>query len=476
MKKQVFLFILALLPVIANADESGSCGNNVIYTYVEATKTLTISGTGNMKNYYENSPWKSFCEEILFLKIGNGVTSIGAGAFEGCWNLTSVIIPNSVTSIGDQAFRSCSSLTSVTISNNVIEIGKASFRDCIGLTSLIIPNSVKTIDSYAFYNCSGLTSIIIPNSVTTIHNSVFERCNNLTSVIISENITTISSYAFSNCSNLTFIKIPNGVKAIGYKAFENCQNLAAITIGEKVVRIFEDAFTNCYKLTDIFCYAETVPKTINSLNNYVDPFVNANIKNATLHVPSASVNLYKTTEPWKNFKNIVALDGTMPETQKCEKPTIGYSNGKLIFKSETEGAEFVSEITDADIKKYYDSEVQLCVTYNISVYATKSGYENSDVATATLCWIDVEPKKEGITDETTDAKRIEATPVLIQSENGRISVSGADDGTAISVYGTNGVKVGAAVSHSGQAIVDTKLPSGSVAIVKIGEKSVKVVV
>ena len=161
---------------------------------------------------------------------------------------------------------------------------------------------------------------------------------------------------------------------------------------------------------------------------------------------------------------------------KCEKPTIGYSNGKLIFKSETEGAEFVSEITDADIKKYYDSEVQLCVTYNISVYATKSGYENSDVATATLCWIDVEPKKEGITDETTDAKRIEATPVLIQSENGRISVSGADDGTAISVFGTNGVKVGAAVSHSGQAIVDTKLPSGSVAIVKIGEKSVKVVV
>ena len=152
------------------------------------------------------------------------------------------------------------------------------------------------------------------------------------------------------------------------------------------------------------------------------------------------------------------------------------SGRSFSFNCETDGVEFHSNITDTDIRSYSSSEVQLSVTYNISVYATKSGYENSDVATATLCWIDVEPKKEGITDETTDAKRIEATPVLIQSENGRISVSGVGDGTAIAVFGTNGVKVGAAVSHSGQAVINTNLPSGSVAIVKIGEKSVKVVV
>ena len=203
-------------------------------------------------------------------------------------------------------------------------------------------------------------------------------------------------------------------------------------------------------------------------------FENSYTEYITLHVPATSVEKYKAHYLWKKFKNIVALknDGF----PVCTKPTIGYNNGKLVFKSETEGAEFVSEITDADIKKYYDSEVQLCVTYNISVYATKSGYENSDVATATLCWIDVDPEKEGITDGTTDAKEIEATPVLIQSENGRISVSGASDGSAIAVFGTNGVKVGAAISHSGQAVIDTNLSYGSVAIVKIGEKSVKVVV
>lgn len=125
-------------------------------------------------------------------------------------------------------------------------------------------------------------------------------------------------------------------------------------------------------------------------------------------------------------------------------------------------------------KKHYDNEVQLSVTYNISIYATKSGYENSEVATATLCWIDVEPKTEGITDGTTGVKQIEANAVLIQTENDQIFVSGANEGTAISVFSTDGLRVGSAVSRSGQAAINTHLPSGSIAIVKIGNRSVKV--
>ena len=54
-------------------------------------------------------------------------------------------------------------------------------------------------------------------------------------------------------------------------------------------------------------------------------------------------------------------------------------------------------ITDTDIKAGNGNEVQLGVTYTISVYAAKAGYENSETATATLCWIDAAPKTEGIT-------------------------------------------------------------------------------
>lgn len=50
------------------------------------------------------------------VEIGTNVTSIGGGAFGGCYGLTSVTIPDSVTSIVEWAFAGCMSLMSVTFS------------------------------------------------------------------------------------------------------------------------------------------------------------------------------------------------------------------------------------------------------------------------------------------------------------------------------------------------------------------------
>ena len=70
--------------------------------------------------------------------IGNTVTSIGAGAFDSCNNLTIVTIPNSVTSIDEFTFSNCSGLTSITIPDSVTYIGSDAFSGCIGLTSVTI--------------------------------------------------------------------------------------------------------------------------------------------------------------------------------------------------------------------------------------------------------------------------------------------------------------------------------------------------
>ena len=45
--------------------------------------------------------------------IGNSVTSIDSGAFNGCHSLNSVAISNSVTTIAGGVFVGCSSLTDV---------------------------------------------------------------------------------------------------------------------------------------------------------------------------------------------------------------------------------------------------------------------------------------------------------------------------------------------------------------------------
>ena len=165
------------------------------------------------------------------------------------------------------------------------------------------------------------------------------------------------------------------------------------------------------------------------------------------------------------------------EPAKCATPVITYSDGKLRFYCETEGVQFVSTITDEDIKSYDTDEVELSATYTISVYATKTGRPDSDVATGTLCWIEQQPATEGFTDEeAVMVKEVKALPVLIQTQGGTITLQGAVEGTPISVYGIDGRMCGSSIAEKGCAMITTSLQPGSVAVVKIGEKAVKVLI
>ena len=431
-----------------------------------------ISFDGNYSNplYSAHHLYSDETTEITNLIIPNSVTSIGNYAFSGCSGLTSVTIPNSVTSIGDHAFSGCSGLTSVTIPNSVTSIEEYAFSGCSSLTSVTIPNSVTSLGNGAFNGCSDLTSVTIPNSVTSIGAYTFDGCSSLTSVTIPNSVTSIGQGAFCGCDGLTSVTIPNSVTSIGYNAFLGCSGLTSVTIGKSVKNIGSGAFANCADLIDVYCYAESVPTTESNA------FDGSYTEYATLHVPAASIEQYKAKAPWSNFGAIVDTDGTIPEPptpEKCATPTISYSKGELTFSCDTEGAEFVSKITDADIKDYFTSSVSLSVTYNISVYATKANYENSDTIQATLCWIEQQPQTEGITDEDAIAE-VQAVPVLIQTQGNTINVEGAEAGTEIILYGANGVQLDSVIATTGVASLSTSRLSGSVAIVKIGNKTVKV--
>lgn len=45
------LSAMMMLPQTALADDGGTCGDNLTWTYAESTKTLTIEGTGTMRDY-----------------------------------------------------------------------------------------------------------------------------------------------------------------------------------------------------------------------------------------------------------------------------------------------------------------------------------------------------------------------------------------------------------------------------------------
>ena len=106
--------------------------------------------------------------------IPGSVSSIGDGAFESCWNLTSVTIPSSVISIGDGAFSGCSGLTSVTIPGRVTSIGDSAFFACSDLTSVTIPNSVTSIGEDAFGYCTMLAKAYFQgNAPSSFGSAVF---------------------------------------------------------------------------------------------------------------------------------------------------------------------------------------------------------------------------------------------------------------------------------------------------------------
>ena len=402
------------------------------------------------------------CVGLTSIDLGNSLKTIENTTFAGCSNLSSITIPNSVMYIGEGAFSRCSSLTSVNIPNSVSWLGQSIFRNCTGLTSVTIPNSVTSIGSYAFDGCSALTSITIPNSITALSQYTFADCSGLTSVDMGNNIGAISNNVFQNCTSLTTVTIPNSVQTIGENAFWGCKGLTSITIGSGISGIYSRVFGSCPELKDVYCLAESVPYTVGNA------FEGSYIEYATLHVPEGSVDAYKAEDPWNKFRSIVALDGGTPETPKCATPTISYQNGKLSFSCETEDVVFVSDIDDADIQKHYEATIELTATYTITVYATKQGYNNSDIATATLCWIDQEPKTEGITD---GMAQIPAQPVLIKTDHGQITIEGATDIDHIDFFSINGTHLGSSVVTNGHTTFTT---TEKMVILRIGSKSIKV--
>ena len=137
-------------------------------------------------------------------------------------------------------------------------------------------------------------------------------------------------------------------------------------------------FAYCKELTDVYCNADKIPSAEAGAFSY------SNIWNATLHVPAASIEQYKTAAPWINFGTIVLL-----------------------------------------------------------------------------------------TDEDAVAE-VQAVPVLIQTQGNTITVEGAEAGTEIILYGANGVQLDSVIATTGTASLNASGLSGSVAIVKIGNKTVKV--
>ncbi|MGN0529181.1 MAG: leucine-rich repeat protein [Eubacterium sp.] len=314
MKKVISLFlsIIMLISTFACADLSvyaqintGVCGDKATFSFDTTTGLLTISGTGDMYDYW-SGPFrdKINISDVKSVVINSGITSIGSFSFSDCINLNNISIPDSVTNIGWFAFSNCSSLTEITIPANVTEIGFISvndaFSECYSLASINVSSSnqeYSSVDGVLFnknqttlYCCPiaySKSTYIIPSTVSKIESSAFENCKKLTSVTISENVSKVGIKAFASTSvenidvvssntNYTSINgvllskdktslyaypignkqtsytIPNTVTFIEEYAFKGCENIISLTLGESQSIIDELSFSEMHGLNDLY--------------------------------------------------------------------------------------------------------------------------------------------------------------------------------------------------------------------------------
>ncbi len=348
--------------------------------------------------------------------------------------------------------------------------GKTKYTGSIILPATVAYEGVEynvTEICEAFFGCSSLTSITIPASVTWLNDYTFYNCSSLTSITLPEGITSIGMGVFSSCSSLTSVIIPESVEWIGSCAFDDCHRLTSITIPSKVVSIDLNAFRGCVGLESITCKAVT-PPNFHLESSYGYDFSDIN-KSIPLYVPAEAVEAYKTAPYWSEFINIIG----MKTSAKCATPTISYFNGKVMLTCDTENAKVITAIDKGDAEVSEELEFDLISTYTITAYATKENYEDSDVATLTICWIpcaeEHESEKDGIL-------TIPAKPVLISTQGGTITLSGLAGGTEAAAYDLAGRELATARATDGTAELTTGLEVGSTAIVKIGNNNIKIVI
>jgi len=216
------------LPVSVSAAESGSCGPSLTWRF--AAGTLTISGEGAMKDYYDGvlPPWYHLAGEITKIVLPEGITAIGRLAFFNCTSLATVSIPNSVRTIGPKAFYNCQKLKFIDFSDKLSFIGEEAFYGCRSLAAITIPDTVEEIGPKAFYLCESMVSLTIPQSAEKLGYEAFAYCTSLMRVKIDAPIKTIPPWMFYGCSSLVEIQMPATVSQVDEFAFRKCDGLVDV--------------------------------------------------------------------------------------------------------------------------------------------------------------------------------------------------------------------------------------------------------
>lgn len=263
-----FFSIFSTSALAASSGSCGATGSDVRYSYDSGTKTLTITGTGKIRDYSDvesfftsHAPWDDYRDECEYVVIGEGVARIGDYSFSSMSVLKSVSMPSTITEIGERAFYECTSLTDCKLPRNLEIIETYAFQNCSSLADVDFPEGLTTIRPYA-YQGSGIEEVVLPDSLTSLGRGaltgmdagfVFSNCVNLESVTFGSGLTETGLNNFSGCSNLKYVDFGTSITTISTSSFLNTF-ITTLVLPENVTTVSTLAFSNIGTLTDVYVY------------------------------------------------------------------------------------------------------------------------------------------------------------------------------------------------------------------------------
>ena len=254
---------------------------------------------------------------------GRKYNVVGINSFQGCKQMTSIVIPSSVMTIGGGGiFSGSDSLESIVIdkSNKFLD----SRDDCnsiifteknilvAGCKKTIIPDSVMSIYDLAFQDCHSMKTLYIPSNILSIGEDAFEGCTGLESIIVSKNnkkydsrqdcnaiIETESNTLIVGCFNTI---IPSDVSVIGNNAF-NGTSIKSIEIPEGVSVIGFQSFYGCSHLKQI-----RLPDSL----QFIDDSAFGHSGIISIHIPPSVTDIYNSAFIGCQYLHTIEVDSNNP--------------------------------------------------------------------------------------------------------------------------------------------------------------------
>ena len=276
-------------------------GPNITAVYNTETKTLQLSGTGEMYDYLQDGddyilnmvdrPWESYVGYIQTVIVNPGITKIGNAAFYGLTSCTAYSFPNGLSVLGEWALANNSALRSVTLPSSLTRVRKFAFFST-PLTSDGLKNSIaygstvieagKAVNTYLIndltadsvarvtYEASGAVvqedgrtpsgiewKYTSSNKTLTLTNPTAQAValpaiggnapwsdfnGEIRSIVVGDKITEIGKYAFQGMTAVSSVNLGKDVAAIRQYAFAGCAALKALQLPSATLVVEANAF------------------------------------------------------------------------------------------------------------------------------------------------------------------------------------------------------------------------------------------